>query len=579
MTDIALGRALLEALDIKPYRSRRMAVRKLANQVLARTFAKSDIARLIDKSPIVGTEDHQVFLRPTVSALRDQMGLDTMVNLIAIHALDGGSGASERRTAIMDAIIDPAEHAMRADTRTGYHFGHPHDWDAESMELNLNALRSAIPVGTPRFAPTSMTTPKETDEAAEIAGIVESVIAHKEKETMTEAAHVLPLPGESEAALINMTMERASLPPIAELLTKYNTMASKIESMSSELAAAMAKAEAAAAVPVEVESSGEIPAGKVDWVPAHEAFQLEKGKDSFAFNVPVWTWEGQHPHVPAADPDYVFRPFELLSVLMALATNKPAWLHGHSGTGKTTLIEQVAAKLGYPFMRLNFDSEITRMDLIGRDTLVREEGESGAVTVSRFVDGILPQMMQQPCIACLDEMDFVRPDVSYVMQRMLENDSLVLTEDGGRVVRPHPLFRIFATGNTVGQGDEHGMYQGARVQSAALLDRFKVWVHVDYLKSRDRKRLIKARVAGLTDDRVRQIDQYVGEHLEAFTQSKVLQPLSPRGFIGLAEAVAFYQSLLDPKDAMARALDDVILARASQQDRAVLRGIADRVFK
>jgi cobaltochelatase CobS len=188
-------------------------------------------------------------------------------------------------------------------------------------------------------------------------------------------------------------------------------------------------------------------------------------------------------------------------------------------------------------------------------------------------------MMQSPCLGCFDEIDFVRPDIAYVMQRMLEGDSLVITEDGGRVVKPHPMFRAFATGNTVGQGDEHGMYQGARVQSTALLDRFSVWQRIDYLKPEDRDSLIKNRVPGLSDELRSKLNKYVTEHLQAFTTSKVLQPLSPRGFLGLADALVFFTSVVPNKrDAVQQALESTILDRASVQDRVVLKGLADRVF-
>ena len=111
------------------------------------------------------------------------------------------------------------------------------------------------------------------------------------------------------------------------------------------------------------------------------------------------------------DPNYIFRPEELMKVLYALITNQRAYLYGDTGTGKTTLIEQVAARLKWMFGRINFDSEISRFDLIGRDILISEDGK----TVSKFVDGLLPQFMSTPTIACFDEIDFVRPDVAYVL--------------------------------------------------------------------------------------------------------------------------------------------------------------------
>jgi cobaltochelatase CobS len=260
-------------------------------------------------------------------------------------------------------------------------------------------------------------------------------------------------------------------------------------------------------------------------------------------------------------------------VLYALITNQRAYLHGHTGTGKTTLVEQVGAFLFWPVMRVNFDSEITRMDLIGRDVLSSVDG----ATTSTFVDGILPQMMSGPYIGIFDEIDFVRPDVAYVMQRALEGNGLMLTEDGGRIVKPHKMFRMFATGNTVGQGDEFGMYQGARPQSMALLDRFTVWVKIDYMNEADRSALIKSVGKGLSASVIRQISQYVGEHLEAFTTAKVLQPISPRTFLAFTSAASMFTSM-DVNEPVQQALQTTILDRASVQDRAVLNGLATRVF-
>ena len=281
--------------------------------------------------------------------------------------------------------------------------------------------------------------------------------------------------------------------------------------------------------------------------------------------------------MPDLDKNYVFRGRDLLRVLYAIVANKRMYLHGHSGSGKTTLIEQVAAYLNWPAMRLNFDSEVSRIDLIGRDTLVEESG----TTVSKFVDGILPQMLSGPHIAIFDELDFVRPDVAYVMQRVFEGNGLLLTEDGGRLVKPHPMFRMFATGNTVGQGDEFGMYQGARPQSMAMLDRFTVWAKIDYLNKVERKRLMKKRVPSLDGDLVDKVNKYVGEHLEAFQTSKVMQPITPRGYLDLCESVAMFLTVFPAgkeDKAITEAFEMTVLDRATAQDRAVLKGLANRVF-
>lgn len=380
-------------------------------------------------------------------------------------------------------------------------------------------------------------------------------------------------PDKVNAELINFTLSRAGLPEIDELIDELNAASKAV----SDAEARATSATTSVCVSSETEANGDIPSGKVTVAKAYDVFGLKRGKNAFNFDVPVWEWDGNHPHVPEIDVDYVFRPFELMRVLYALISNQRAYLHGHTGSGKTTLIAQIAARLYWPFIRVNFDSEITRMDLVGRDVLTND----GGVTTSRFVDGILPQMMSGPYIGCFDELDFVRPDVAYVMQRAFEGNGLLLTEDGGRMVKPNKMFRAFATGNTVGQGDELGMYQGARPQSLALLDRFTVWIQVDYMSADDRRKLISARCPFLSDTICQRIDQYVGEHIEAFTNAKVLQPISPRSFLALGNAIATFTAFFPSSKenlAIQQALETTILDRATAQDRVVLKGIADRVF-
>jgi cobaltochelatase CobS len=298
----------------------------------------------------------------------------------------------------------------------------------------------------------------------------------------------------------------------------------------------------------------------------------------------VWNWfeevngekiKVDHPYVPNKNNDYIFRSEQLLEILWGLVTNKKTWLSGHTGTGKSTLIAEIAARLNYPLIRVNFDSEVTRMDLIGREVLRQENG----TTVSEFVDGILPQAISQPCILLCDEMDFIRPDVAYVMQRALEDEGLMLTDDGGRIITPHPMFRIVATANTQGQGDEYGQYQGARNQSMAFLDRFTVWVNVDYLKPNEEKALIKSKVPDLPLSTVDSIVQYVKEHRVAFVDGEISQPISPRGVVALAEAVLMFSGLYTEKDdGLKYALKTTVFNKANPQDRRVLESLVDRVF-
>jgi len=314
---------------------------------------------------------------------------------------------------------------------------------------------------------------------------------------------------------------------------------------------------------------GTVPNGKITMKNVGDVFPILSKVD---MQVPVWEWDGPHPDVPAIDPHYIYREELLVKALYAIISNQRMYLQGHTGAGKTTLIEQIAAHLNWPFTRINFDSEITRMDLIGRDTL--QDGKSV------FVDGMLPKAMSGPYICVFDELDFCRPDVSYVMQAALEGNGLNITEDGGRIVHPHEQFRMFGTGNTVGQGDEHGMYQGARPQSLAFLDRFTIWAKVDYLSAEERDDLVKRHFPTLKDEEVNVIGKYTTEHLDAFEKAKVLQPISPRGMLAIARSVMFFNSIY-PKDKknIHRALTQTIVDRATEADAAVLKGLVDRVSK
>ncbi len=394
----------------------------------------------------------------------------------------------------------------------------------------------------------------------------------------------LDLPSFGECKAINKMLATTSLPPIQNILglakdagdtiakaqkeakaakARVEELGSDVETLQKALRTAHAEALTVAPVVIE-EVSGEIPRGEVVHKKASELFGMDFDTD---FPLPVFEWEGKHPYVPAIDEHYIFREKELTRVLYSIVTNQRAYLQGDTGTGKTTLIEQVAARLNFPFIRVNFDSEVTRMDLIGRDTLSTDESGN---TISTFIDGILPSAMSSPCLFCCDEIDFVRPDVAYVMQSALEGNGLRITEDGDRVVRPHEMFRMFATGNTVGQGDEHGRYQGARPQSLALLDRFTIWINVGYLEAKHRKELVKRHFPDLVAEDQKKLASYVEEHLQAFLQSKIHQPISPRGMLAIAKATTIMGNFKE-------ALGMTVLDRANADDRAVLLGLIDRV--
>lgn len=352
-------------------------------------------------------------------------------------------------------------------------------------------------------------------------------------------------------------------------VTAYGEQVDENERLRTEVTNLMSKATAIDSLEYTADK-GDVPDGKVTTKKVKDLWtEITHDPKIAEMEVPVWEWDGEHPDVPKVDPNYIFRPQHLARALYAIVTNQREYIQGHTGSGKTTLVEQVAARLNWPFIRINFDSEITRMDLIGRDTLV---SDSEGVVTSVFEDGMLPTAMSGPYICCFDELDFVRPDVAYVMQAALEGNGLRITEDGDRLVRPHPMFRMFGTGNTVGQGDEHGMYQGARPQSMAFLDRFTIWDQVHYLKADERKALVERSYPMLDTKEKNVILQYTTEHLEAFEQGHVIQPISPRGMLAICQATVMLGNVK-------MALEMSILDRANVEDRATFKGLIDRCVK
>ena len=597
--------SLLDALRILSFNDRRKALRDLATPALADHISREDILSAFNSSPLVGPDHDQIQPRATMSGLRDNLDEDTLCALIdaRIVALD-----------VLKAIMFPATQGERGTGKTGYVFGRPYGLQSgqrglilkstphtkePSMGYNITdfGLQDCIDIhdyvcirGGYESVDVLSVMPAATGIATTaLEALLASRTVAPDPVSLTEACVLAaddiiacldgiddpePAPATTvynppaDTQLIDLALSQAGLPAIGKLIDELNDATEK------------AKAASLSAIPQVVEASvgGDIPTGRVKTAKAKDVFGIKGvAAQSFDFDVPVWEWDAPHPHVPAKDADYVFRGTDLLRVLYALLSNKRTYLHGHSGSGKTTLVEQAAAYLCWPFMRCNFDSEITRMDLIGRDTLVQE----GGTTVSKFVDGILPQMLSGPYIGCFDELDFVRPDVAYVMQRVFEGNGLMLTEDGGRIVQPHRMFRMFATGNTVGQGDEFGMYQGARPQSMAMLDRFTVWAHIDYLNEAERKRLISKRVPSLAKDMLDKVNKYVTEHIEAFKTSKVMQPITPRGYLDMAESIVMFTQVF-PASKQDKAIEEAVamtvLDRASVQDRAVLKGIVNRVF-
>ncbi|HXT07496.1 MAG TPA: cobaltochelatase subunit CobS [Roseiarcus sp.] len=182
-------------------------------------------------------------------------------------------------------------------------------------------------------------------------------------------------------------------------------------------------------------------------------------------------------HVPDFDPDYLFDKQTTLAILAGFAYNRRVMLSGYHGTGKSTHIEQVAARLNWPLVRINLDSHVSRIDLVGKDAIVLKDGKQ----VTEFRDGILPWALQNNIAICFDEYDAGRPDVMFVIQRVLEQSGRLTLLDQRRVIKPHPGFRLFATANTIGLGDTSGLYHGTQQINQGQMDRWSIVATLNYL--------------------------------------------------------------------------------------------------
>src|SRR6267142_3413366 len=182
-------------------------------------------------------------------------------------------------------------------------------------------------------------------------------------------------------------------------------------------------------------------------------------------------------HVPDLDEAYRFDHDTTLAVLAGFAYNRRVIIQGYHGTGKSTHIEQVAARLNWPCIRVNLASHISRIDLVGKDAIVLKDG----MQVTEFRDGILPWAYQNNVALCFDEYDAGRPDVMFVIQRVLESSGRLTLLDQSRVIRPHPAFRLFSTANTVGLGDTTGLYHGTQQINQAQMDRWSIVTTLNYL--------------------------------------------------------------------------------------------------
>ena len=253
-------------------------------------------------------------------------------------------------------------------------------------------------------------------------------------------------------------------------------------------------------------------------------------------------YSGSDEHVPDLDPDYLFDRDTTLAILAGFAFNRRVMIQGYHGTGKSTHIEQVAARLNWPCVRINLDSHISRIDLIGKDAIVLKDG----VQVTEYREGILPWALQSATAIVFDEYDAGRPDVMFVIQRVLEVEGKLTLLDQNKVIRPHPAFRLFSTANTVGLGDTTGLYHGTQQINQGQMDRWNIVSTLNYLPHDDEVAIVLAKAPNFDDEAGRKIVSSMVALADltraGFINGDISTVMSPRTVITWAENTRIFDN-------------------------------------
>ena len=271
--------------------------------------------------------------------------------------------------------------------------------------------------------------------------------------------------------------------------------------------------------------------------------------------------------VPDIDPTYVFDPDTTLAILAGFAFNRRVMVQGYHGTGKSTHIEQVAARLKWPCIRINLDAHISRIDLIGRDAIVLRDG----LQVTEFREGLLPWALQHPVALVFDEYDAGRPDVMFVIQRVLETEGKLTLLDQNRVIRPNPNFRLFATANTVGLGDTSGLYHGTQAINQGQMDRWNIVVGLNYLPAAVEGEIVLKKASGASPELIANMVKVADLTRQGFINGDISTVMSPRTVITWAQNTAIFK---DPGFAFRLSF----LNKCDETERMLVAEYYQRVF-
>ena len=292
-------------------------------------------------------------------------------------------------------------------------------------------------------------------------------------------------------------------------------------------------------------------------------------------NMKVKGFAKPNEYVPETDPSYRFDRDTTIAILAGFAHNRRVMVQGYHGTGKSTHIEQVAARLNWPMIRVNLDSHISRIDLVGKDAIVLKDGKQ----VTEFREGMLPWALQRPIALVFDEYDAGRPDVMFVIQRVLEASGKLTLLDQNRVIRANPYFRLFSTTNTIGLGDTTGLYHGTQQINQAQMDRWSIVTTLNYLSHDVEAEIVLAKSPSYqTAEGKRTINAMVrvaDMTRNAFMNGDISTVMSPRTVITWAQnaeifggdiGLAFRMTFLNKCDELERGTVAEFFQRAFGQD-------------
>ena len=299
----------------------------------------------------------------------------------------------------------------------------------------------------------------------------------------------------------------------------------------------------------------EMPTEPDTQVNAREVFGVD-------FDMMVPAFSERSENVPDFDEDYLFDKQTTMALLAGFAHNRRCMVQGYHGTGKSTHIEQVAARLNWPCVRVNLDSHVSRIDLVGKDAIVLKEGKQ----VTEFQEGILPWALQNPVALVFDEYDAGRPDVMFVIQRVLEVAGKLTLLDQNKVIRPNPYFRLFATTNTIGLGDTSGLYHGTQQINQGQMDRWNIVTSLNYLAHDKETDIVHAKAPGYAGaegrEKISSMVRVADLTRSAFINGDISTVMSPRTVLTWAEnaeilgndiALAFQLTFLNKCDELERA--------------------------